>query len=303
MLVRPRRSTKDYEPDGERFPALIFLGPTQSFVCFLVSLLLLLLGLGGGVSSGAPPTKYISLALTNTIGPACGISALKNISYPAQVLAKSCKMVPVMVMGTLVYRKRYSVVEYIATLLIISGVSLFALQKSSSHVSSPNAAMGYVLVLINLILDGYTNSTQDAVKQAYPKTTALQLMCWTNMWCALFGSVYMFGIHSSTGLLVVQFAQSHPQVIIDILVYCLCGAFGQLFIFLTISTFGSLMSTTITTTRKFCSILLSVVWNGNALTQPQWTAVALVFGGLTLKEVWKATSKKATTKKVKGKSE
>merc|ERR1712118_418779 len=85
--------------------------------------------------------------------------------------------------------------------------------------------------------------------------------------------------------------------------HCLCGAFGQLFIFLTISTFGSLMSTTITTTWEFCSILLSVVWNGNALTQPQLTAVALVFGGLTLKEVWKATSKKATTKKVKGKSE
>ena len=275
----------------------MFLGLTQSFVCFFVSFLILAMGFGGGVTGGAPQTQYIGLALTNSIGPACGISALKNISYPAQVLAKSCKMVPVMVMGTIFYRKRYSIVEYLATFLIISGVSLFALQKSASQVSSPNAGLGYVLVLINLLFDGYTNSTQDAVKQAYPTTTAIQLMCWTNMWCALFNSVYMFVIHSTTGYLAITFVREHPRVVLDILMYCLCGAGGQLFIFLTISTFGSLINTTITTTRKFVSILLSVLWNGNALKPAQWVAVALVFGGLTLKEAWKAAKKNIGAKK------
>ena len=81
----------------------------------------LALGFGGGVAGGAPPTKYVGLALTNTIGPACGTAALQNIPYPAQVLTKSCKMVPVMIMGTIFYRKRYSAVEYLAVLLIISG--------------------------------------------------------------------------------------------------------------------------------------------------------------------------------------
>ena len=254
------------------------------------------------MNGGAPPVKYIGLALSNTIGPACGISALKNISYPAQVLAKSCKMVPVMLMGTIFYRKRYSMLEYFATLLIVSGVSLFALQKSISHVSSPNALLGYSLVFVNLFLDGYTNSTQDAVKHAFPKTSALQLMCWTNMWCALFSTIYTFGIYPSTGFLAIQFTKDHPRVLVDILVFCLCGACGQLFIFLTISTFGSLVSTTITTTRKFCSILLSVLWNGNALRPAQWIAVFLVFSGLSVKEIWKAT-KKSKTSKAGGKSD
>ena len=257
----------------------------------------LALGFGGGVAGGAPPTKYVGLALTNTIGPACGTAALQNIPYPAQVLTKSCKMVPVMIMGTIFYRKRYSAVEYLAVLLIISGISLFALQKSVSHVSSPNAAKGYVLVLINLLLDGFTNSTQDAVKHAYPTTTAIQLMCWTNMWCALFGSVYMFVIRRTEGFLAIAFARDHPQVLLDILTYCLCGAVGQMFIFLTIATFGSLVTTTVTTTRKFVSIVLSVLWNGNALRPAQWTAVALVFGGLTLKEAWKAKKKKGAKAK------
>ena len=43
----------------------------------------------------------------------------------------------------------------------------------------------------------------------------------------------------------------------DVLLFCLCGAVGQLFIFATIKRFGSLINTLITTTRKFFNILLS----------------------------------------------
>lgn len=38
-----------------------------------------------GNSGGAPWWSYWSAGITNTIGPAMGIEALKYISYPAQV--------------------------------------------------------------------------------------------------------------------------------------------------------------------------------------------------------------------------
>jgi hypothetical protein len=41
-----------------------------------------------------------------------------HASYTAQVLAKSCKLIPVMLMGTVLYGKRYAVTEYLAALLI-----------------------------------------------------------------------------------------------------------------------------------------------------------------------------------------
>ena len=34
------------------------------------------------------------------------------------MLAKSCKLIPVMLMGTVLYGKRYAVTEYLAALLI-----------------------------------------------------------------------------------------------------------------------------------------------------------------------------------------
>lgn len=80
-----------------------------------------------------------------------------------QVLAKSCKMVPVMLMGTLIGGKFYSALEYGCALLIAAGISLFATQTSSKVVrklAAPNAPLGYALCLLNLFFDGYTNAAQ-----------------------------------------------------------------------------------------------------------------------------------------------
>lgn len=80
-----------------------------------------------------------------------------------QVLAKSCKMIPVMVMGTIIGGKFYSSLEYGCALLIAAGISLFAKQSSAKVVSklaAPNAPLGYALCFLNLMFDGYTNAMQ-----------------------------------------------------------------------------------------------------------------------------------------------
>jgi len=82
-----------------------------------------------------------------------------------QVLAKSCKMVPVMLMGTLIGGKHYSSLEYLCAGLIAAGISLFAKQSSGKVVrklADPNAPWGYTLCLLNLLFDGYTNAKQVA---------------------------------------------------------------------------------------------------------------------------------------------
>lgn len=106
----------------------------------------------------------------------------------------------VMLVGALYYGIKYTLPEYICTSLVASGVSLFALSKvlhvfrhlcvllcnslhcteigctlfgaqlqsSSKTVSKlahPNAPWGYGLCLGNLLFDGYTNSTQDNIKE------------------------------------------------------------------------------------------------------------------------------------------
>lgn len=117
-------------------------------------------------------------------------------------------------------------------------------------------------------------------------------MCWMNFWCGLYNCTYLFLLSSSGGQLLA-FCHRHPEAAWDILLFCICGAIGQLFIFFTIRTFGSLINTLITTTRKFFNILLSVLWNGNPLLPQQWVAVTLVFAGLLLSSLAKGKKKHA----------
>lgn len=127
---------------------------------------------------------------------------------------------------------------------------------------------------------------QDEIHKRYKDTSALWTMAWMNLWCGLYYGVFLFGF-SSSGMELASFCSSHPEASWDLLLFCLCGAVGQLFIFFTIRTFGSLVNTLICTTRKFFNILTSVIWNGNPLLPKQWLAVVLVFAGLLVSSVTK----------------
>ncbi|KAL1539415.1 UDP-galactose/UDP-glucose transporter 3 [Salvia divinorum] len=277
-------STKRFGPDKKRFEHLAFLNLAQSVVCLIWSFIMKKLWSNGG-DAGAPWWSYWSAGITNTIGPALGIEALKYISYPAQVLAKSSKMIPVMLMGTLVYGIKYTIPEYICTLLVAGGVSTFALSKTSSKITSklahPNAPIGYGLCFLNLAFDGFTNATQDSITARYPKTSAWNIMLGMNLWGSIYNLVFMFGWPNAIGYDAIAFCRQHSEAAWDILLYCLCGAVGQNFIFLTISRFGSLTNTTITTTRKFVSIVVSSLLSGNPLSGKQWGSVTMVFSGLS----------------------
>lgn len=80
----------------------------------------------------------------------------------------------------------------------------------------------------------------------------------------------------------VYFVLRHPEVLLNIVLFSLASAIGQIFIFYTITLFGPLTCSIFTTTRKFFTILASVIIFGNALLTRQWFGVVLVFVGLAV---------------------
>uniref|UniRef100_A0A7S3QPA7 Uncharacterized protein n=1 Tax=Dunaliella tertiolecta TaxID=3047 RepID=A0A7S3QPA7_DUNTE len=295
-LVAENFAVKRYGPEQERMSHLEGLNGAQSMCCFLWAWIILQVMQCTGQAlpdNMAPWHAYWKTGVANSFGPAFGMVALKNITYSAQVLVKSCKMVPVMLMGTILHGRRYSPLEYFCMSLIGVGVALFG-QKSSSSVASklanPNTGLGYLLCGLNLAFDGYTNSVQDKINEHHPRNSPVHMMCWMNFWTSLCYLAYLFGF-SSTGYDLISFLLRHPDAARDVLLFCLCGAFGQLFIFLTIKSFGSLTNTLVCTTRKFFNILISVVVNGNPLLPMQWVAVFMVFIGLITSTLIKSKSR------------
>lgn len=89
-------------------------------------------------------------------------------------------------------------------------------------------------------------------------------------------------IVTGQGLHGIQFCLEFPEIIPQLLLFAISSGIGQTFIYLTLRKFGSLACSLVTTTRKFFTILLSVLLFGNEITDAQWIGVVIVFIGLGL---------------------
>jgi len=74
--------------------------------------------------STIPPAQFAVLGLTSMGSTFFSVRALRYVIYPIQVLAKSCKPVPVMLFGALM-GKKYSAKKYVKVVIIVGGVGLF----------------------------------------------------------------------------------------------------------------------------------------------------------------------------------
>eukprot|EP00946_MAST-07B_sp_MAST-7B-sp1_P002316 g2316.t1 len=241
---------------------------------------------------------FISFFYVAAMG--CSNQALQYVNYPTQALGKSCKMIPIMLFNVLFNSTRYSWVEYLSAAFITSGIVVFRIFKASDRAVGANSTFGLALLVASLCLDGLTASNQKVYRAKYSSPSisgALRMMMHTNIWaCLHVGALALW-----TGQLFegASYIQGHWTLIQPVLVFALCSACGQFFIFLTITGPGPLVCTTITTTRKFFTILLSVIMNPeNSLTSAQWGGVGLVFSGLAGELAKKYSSKGKKKKKV-----
>jgi len=238
-------------------------------------------------SDKTPVSLYGSCSFCYTFAMAASNHALQYISYPAQVLGKACKPIPVMVLGVLLANKRYPVAKYMCILMIVSGVAMFMYKDEQSGGFQLGA--GEVLLLISLTLDGLTGVSQEKMRNNYA-TNPHHMMLYVNGWsCGILLTVLVV---TGQGIEFVQFCLRHPHIFTLLLAFSCTSAIGQHFIFLTVVTFGPLSTSIITTTRKFFTILCSVLIFRNPMIARQWFGTLLVFTGLTLDAIFGKSTQK-----------
>uniref|UniRef100_A0A7S3UYT6 Uncharacterized protein n=1 Tax=Aplanochytrium stocchinoi TaxID=215587 RepID=A0A7S3UYT6_9STRA len=99
----------------------------------------------------APFYKYSFTSLSNVLSSWCQLEALKYLSFPTQVLGKSSKMIPVMIMGKVISKKKYPWYEYIVAVVILFGVAVFILAENSDKAnnSEQQASTSCYTILFN----------------------------------------------------------------------------------------------------------------------------------------------------------
>ncbi|POR34037.1 UDP-galactose transporter-like protein 1, partial [Tolypocladium paradoxum] len=309
--LQEKLTTTPYGPKDtpERWHFPVFLNTIQSIFAASVGSVYLFLSTprGAPVAPIIPSRRILGplalVAVTSSLASPFGYASLAHLDYITFLLAKSCKLLPVMFLHITVFRKRYPLYKYLVVAAVTAGVAVFTLHSGRKHKASArsadsNVAWGLLLLGINLLFDGLTNSTQDHIFQTFRPYSGPQMMCANNMMSTLVTGLYLLaspylvatGIGDWLGMDVagsagelgeaLGFMARYPSVWKDVLGFAACGAVGQVFIFYTLSTFSSVLLVTVTVTRKMFTMILSVVAFGHRLTQMQWLGVGLVFGGI-----------------------
>jgi UDP-galactose transporter B1 len=243
---------------------------------------------------------------------------LHYVSYPVVVLIKSSKLIPTMVVGFLVERKRYSLNEWTGAACITFGIIVFHLsqhwstnddnssdEENKVSSSSSSSLFGLALLVGSLAMDGLLGSCQGLLKKErsqYRRPDAMETMMYLNLYAIVFllpTALYTGHWKNGIDLLLLELKQQprnyeNSEFISSLLLINGTAAVGQIFVFFTIHLYSPLMCTTITTTRKFITVLLSVYRFGHVFSTTQWSCVALVFGGVYMEIISKVSSPKKT---------
>lgn len=260
---------------GEKFTQAWLLQVLEAFANVLFGFL-------GLVITGGFPLKNIPFLWFGLSGASqvvakamTSLALAKGVSFPLVTLAKSAKMAPVMIGSLLIGGAKYTLKDYLIVLSIIGGTTLVSLGKKSGPASS---TAGLICVALSLACDGFTGGAQTRLKAQAKKISGkslgpMDMMAWSNFFMMLVAIAIAF----AQGELFegIEYIKNSPQLLEKIVRFSLCSAFGQLFIFVTIAKFDPLICTTVTTTRKVFSVLLSIFLNGHAVSTQGWVGIGL----------------------------
>ena len=199
--LQERLTTTPYgrlDGNTEVFKFPVFLNTIQSLFAVLTGLSYLFLSTQKGAKvpsifpSKAVLLPLVAVAVTSSLASPFGYASLAHIDYITFILAKSCKLLPVMFLHITLFGRRYPWHKYAVVLAVTAGVAVFTLHATSAkkHASKTstiekNRVWGLLMLGVNLLLDGLTNTTQDYVFTNFRPFSGPQMMCATNILSSL----------------------------------------------------------------------------------------------------------------------
>lgn len=166
-LLQERIITLPYGADA-MFDRVLFLVLLNRIVSSLVAAIALVC-VGRTLSPTAPWSAYMMIAGLNLSGTVAQYEAVKHISYPASVLLRSAKMIPVLFWGTILRVRKFSVHDAVVAVTLSVTCAAFMLNRDhAARLPQSIPWLGVVYCILFLFLDGLTSTSQDHLFRRNP---------------------------------------------------------------------------------------------------------------------------------------
>ncbi|CAJ1378848.1 unnamed protein product [Effrenium voratum] len=202
-------------------------------------------------------------------------SLAAGLSFSVATMAKSAKMVPVMLGSLLLGKLTFSPRQILQAAAIVMGTGLVSFAEGRNKKSGESTKLGLLFIASALFFDGLITGVQERLKvqckSENKKVRQYDLMFWSNLYMAGASLAFAARRELREGS---SFLLQNPLLARKIFNLCLCGALGQACIFHTIAHIDGVVCSAITTTRKLLSVLISVA-EGDGLPLWGWLGVAV----------------------------
>ncbi|CAN0084987.1 unnamed protein product [Ectocarpus sp. 6 AP-2014] len=244
-----------------------------------------------------PLRIYFGLGFLQAVMQGLTNVSMMYLNYPAKVLFKSSRMVPIMCFGVVWQGKRYSMRDCLVVCFIVTGLATFmnAETRSSAESDTPCSLLGILCISLALVIDAANINMQEEVMNEYASCQDELIM-----FSYLCGTVYVASYCVFSGELISGFMFLHekgPRALVAVMLYCGAGFLGGSCAVALTKKFGALHSAITTTARKAVTLMLSFAYFQKAFT-PQHLVGATVFMiGLMTKMFGKHGKSSAQTEK------
>ncbi|CAD5111928.1 DgyrCDS1189 [Dimorphilus gyrociliatus] len=167
-------------------------------------------------------------------------SSLGYLNYPTQIIFKCCKLIPVLIGGIIIQKKKYTTLDFAACACMSIGLIFFTLADSS--VSPSFSLYGLMLICSALVADAVIGNVQEKTMKEFSSSNSEMIL-----YSYSIGFVYILFGQLATGQFwsAFSFCWQHPfQTYGYALIFSFTGYIGLVVVLSLVKSFGALIAVT-----------------------------------------------------------
>ena len=215
----------------------------------------------GDTKRRAPMRDYVQLSVWTMTGMYFTNWSLTYLNYPTRILAKSSKVIPVMIVGMIVQGRYYTRLEYFCAFVLAAGITLFTM--GDAYDSPRFDIRGLVLISIGFFSDAMTANFEEARLFKTHHCSQAEVMFFSSAFSAVWTLATMFGSNELFDAL--EHARENNEVISWTILSSCLGYSSVVFVLLLIKRFGATNAEIVKSCRKVLSIIISFVAFGKTV--------------------------------------
>lgn len=234
----------------------------------------------------APLRLYPLLTLCLLSSSALSNMSLNYINFPTKVVFRSCKLVPTMLIATIMNRKIFSSIEYLCAFSVCIGLIFFSV--ADWKLAPTFNPVGLVMVLLSVCADAVLPNAQDRLFGM--GASRVEVTFFTN----IFTLIAMTAMTLASGDLVaiIRHAMVDHQLALYMGVYTAVSYVAISTYMQLVKRFGGVAAVYLTTARKAMTLVLSFLLFPKEFSWFYVIGAGLVLGGLMAVSLYKQKMRK-----------